>query len=88
MNASPSSTSWNPLATKGRFFVWSLLAFGVPCAVVMLAWLGRQGDYAQWIVVVMLSLGASQAWAALMWPYMRGVNERFKRAAENAARKD
>ena len=80
----PSGATWNPLASKGRFFLYSLCAFGIPCAVFMVFWLGGN-DYAEWTILIMLALLASQLWAALMWPYMRGVNERLKRAARDSA---
>jgi len=49
--------------------------------------LGREGDYAQWLFLIFLSFAGAALWAAITWPYMRGVNERLERGAKEAARK-
>lgn len=74
----------NPLATKSSFYKFSFAVFGVPCAIFAIAFLGREGDYAQWFVLGALGLLGGPAWAALTWPYLRGANRRL----EAAARKD
>jgi hypothetical protein len=83
MGSKTSAAKWNPLASKGRYFVYSLLAFGVPLSASLVMWLGAESGYGDLVMLVMLSLGASQMFAALTWPYMRGVNDRLQRAAEN-----
>jgi hypothetical protein len=78
---------WNPLASKPRFFAYSLLCFGTPLAVSMVASFGRPADYAQWLVLILLSLGGASLWAATTWPYFRRVNERLEQAAKDAVGK-
>jgi len=53
----------------------------------MVSWFGGN-DYGEWAILIMLALAGSQVWAALTGPYMRGVNERFKRAAHDSTSKD
>lgn len=73
---------WSPMESKGRFFAWSLVTVGLPCAGVAVAFLGRDGDFAQWFVLVGLSFAGAVLWAALTWPYFRHANERIERAAK------
>lgn len=72
----------NPLATKSSFYKFSFAVFGVPCAAFAIAFLGREGDYTQWIGLGALGLLGGPLWAALTWPYFRGMNRRLEDAAD------
>jgi len=64
------------LQSKRSFVFFSFWTFGLPFAVLLIWFLGKEGDFAQWIFLALLAFGGSLLYGHIVWPFARDMSKR------------
>lgn len=67
----------NPIASKGRYIVLSLVCFGIPLAAALVMSFGSEAGIPDSLVLIGLSLAGGVMFGVITWPYMRDANKRI-----------